>query len=272
MILAMPATAPTTATWRALLGSLIDHAALFPPASMAPPDALAADRGARDGEHAWMLARFVCPASRLHELALAAGGSTALPPLSVVLDGDAGDALRLTVAAVAAGARVELVEVAASDPGDLRAEVDRALGAHVRLHVEGADPASLRERVAAKVRCGGATPAATPSPEALAAFVAACAGAGVPFKATAGLHHPVRTAGMHGFLNLLAAACLAHAGGGEDALAAVLALDDPGAVLETLAGVRPEGVGATRAGLFHSIGSCSFAEPVDDLRALDVLP
>jgi hypothetical protein len=242
MILAMPATAPTTATWRALLGSLIDHAALFPPASMAPPDALAADRGARDGEHAWMLARFVCPASRLHELA------------------------------VAAGARVELVEVAAGDPGDLRAEVDRALGAHVRLHVEGADPASLRERVAAKVRCGGATPAATPSPEALAAFVAACAGAGVPFKATAGLHHPVRAAGMHGFLNLLAAACLAHAGAGEDALAAVLALGDPGAVLETLAGVHPEGVRATRAGLFHSIGSCSFAEPVDDLRALDVLP
>jgi hypothetical protein len=31
-------------------------------------------------------------------------------------------------------------------------------------------------------------------------------------------------------------------------------------------------VRATRAGLFHSIGSCSFAEPVDDLRALDVLP
>ena len=65
---------------RALLARLIDHAALFPPASLDMAAALAADREARAGEHAWMLDRFICPASRLGEL------PADVPVLSVVLD------------------------------------------------------------------------------------------------------------------------------------------------------------------------------------------
>ena len=72
---------------RALLGSLIDHAALFPPASMNMEEAVAEDREARAGAYGWMLARFVCPASRLAELHEGFGGWAATPPLSVVLDG-----------------------------------------------------------------------------------------------------------------------------------------------------------------------------------------
>ena len=67
---------------RALLERLIDHAALFPPASMSMEEALAEDRAARTSPYAWMLDRFVCPATRLGELdGLAA-------PVSVVLDGE----------------------------------------------------------------------------------------------------------------------------------------------------------------------------------------
>ena len=66
---------------RAFLERLIDHAALFPPASMSMEDALAEDRTARASDYAWMLDRFVCPASRLGEL----DGLDA--PVSVVLDG-----------------------------------------------------------------------------------------------------------------------------------------------------------------------------------------
>ena len=50
------------------LAALIDHAPLFPPASMDMPAAVAEDARARASEHAWMLARFVCPASRLADL------------------------------------------------------------------------------------------------------------------------------------------------------------------------------------------------------------
>ncbi|MGZ8781952.1 MAG: hypothetical protein ACXWZB_00465, partial [Gaiellaceae bacterium] len=53
---------------RAALTALIDHAPLFPPASLSVPDAIEEDRRARADEHAWLLARLVWPASRLGEL------------------------------------------------------------------------------------------------------------------------------------------------------------------------------------------------------------
>src|SRR3990170_1764273 len=52
----------------ALLSRLIDHAPLFPPASPALPDAVAEDERARTSRDAFILARFVCPASRLEEI------------------------------------------------------------------------------------------------------------------------------------------------------------------------------------------------------------
>jgi hypothetical protein len=111
---------------RALLERLVDHAALFPPASLDMAGALAADRRARAGAEAWMLGRFVCPASRLEELAAEAGG--AAPPLTVVLDGDLDAALGAAAGAAAGGARVEAVEVRTADPAALRERVDAALG------------------------------------------------------------------------------------------------------------------------------------------------
>ena len=99
------------------------------------------------------------------------------------------------------------------------------------------------------------------------------------FKATAGLHHPIRHGTTHGFLNLLAAAALAHAAGlGETELEAVLAEEDP-AAFEVSADAltvhghtrRGDEIAAARAALFTGYGSCSFSEPVDDLRALGLL-
>ena len=52
----------------ALLEGLIDHAPLFPPASLPLEEALEDHRRALASPHAWMVARFVCPASRVGEL------------------------------------------------------------------------------------------------------------------------------------------------------------------------------------------------------------
>jgi hypothetical protein len=262
----------------ALLGRLIDHAALFPPASMNMPDALTADRRARASDHAWMLDRFICPASKLGELPADA------PRLSVVLDGGEGD-LETVTDAVADGRAVEFVE-ARIDPAwipDTQALVRQKLpdvqafwelppGRAVRGEV-----AAVREAGAgAKIRCGGES---VPSVEDVAAFVAACRDAGVRFKATAGLHHPIRLGERHGFLNLLAAAVFAHADGlAEDELAPLLAEEDPAAFTVDAEALQLHGhradataIAAAREELFVAYGSCSFDEPVEDLISLGVL-
>jgi hypothetical protein len=253
----------------ALLGRLIDHAALFPPASMDMPEAIEADRRARASEHAWMLDRFIVPASKLHEL------PTEAPRLSVVLDGGEGDLE--TVAATPHD--VELVEakidpewipdtqelVNAKLPG-VRAFWELSPGRGLR----GAVAAVREARAGAKIRCGGKT---LPSVEEVASFVTACRDAGVPFKATAGLHHPIRSGERHGFLNLLAAAVFA-----DGDTEAILAEEDPSAFTLDERGfgvydhrADAETIAAARAELFVAYGSCSFDEPVHDLEALGVL-
>jgi hypothetical protein len=125
-------------------------------------------------------------------------------------------------------------------------------------------------RAGAKIRCGGTT---LPSVEEVAAFVAACRDAGVPFKATAGLHHPIRSGDRHGFLNLLAAAVFA-----DGDLEAILAEEDPDAFTldERGFGVHDhradaDTIAGARAERFIAYGSCSFDEPVEDLIALHLL-
>jgi hypothetical protein len=287
---------------RALLGRLIDHAALFPPASLPMAEALAEDRRARATPEAWMLDRFIVPASRMSELAATVMPSAA-PGLSVVLDGAGGaqpdrwqPALQQDLRAVArtagSGFPVELVEVrlpGAAVGADLlaaaRERVAEALGADVTAYFEVVLGDGVAQTIAAmgdtgaraKVRCGGAAP--PPPAEALATFVARCRDAGVVFKATAGLHHPIRRGDAHGFLNLLAGAIFAHAEGlGEPEIAALLAEDDaaafeagPGGLAVHHLDAGPAEIARARAELFASFGSCSFSEPVEDLKALGIL-
>ena len=119
-----------------------------------------------------------------------------------------------------------------------------------------------------KIRCGGA---AIPSVEELAAFIRVCREQDVLFKATAGLHHAYPTAaGEHGFLNVLAASVF---GGEEDALRA-----QPGAFALDGDSFRWNGrvadvavLARARETLIHSIGSCSFFEPVGELATLEMV-
>jgi len=264
---------------RVLLGGLIDHAALFPPASMAMPEAIEADRAARATEHAWILDRFICPASKLDELPREA------PRLSVVLDGGEGDLERVRDARLA-GRVVELVEarVDAEWIPDTQRLLEATLGEGVRAFWElppsravAGEVAAVREAGAgAKIRCGGAS---VPSVEEVAAFVAACRDAGVPFKATAGLHHAIRAGDAHGFLNVLAAAVFAYVDGlSAEELVPLLAEEDPGAFVADAdafaVGDRrasAEQIAEARRDLFVAYGSCSFDEPVADLVALGML-
>jgi hypothetical protein len=237
---------------RALLERLIDHAALFPPASMSMEEALVEDRVARASPYAWMLDRFVCPASRLGEL----DGLDA--PVSVVLD------VELEAPAEAIEVRLAEPSVAAQTVGRLR-ELSGEIYCELPLDKlpAGIDAvAATGARV--KLRCGGET---VPSVEQVAQVLVGCRQAGVVMKATAGLHHPLRQGEQHGFLNLLCAAV--HAGDGLDAVRDLLSAESLDEL--PLSSLNADEVRSTRSALFKGFGSCSWREPVEDLQGLGLL-
>jgi len=238
----------------ALLSRLIDHAPLFPPASLPLTEALAEDARAQGSREAFMLARFVCPATQLDQLSDFGGG------VSAVLDGP-----------LPPGSSVEAVEVRRGDELATLSSIAPEVYVEIPLddHLGESLDALAMHGLRAKVRCGGAT---IPSAEALAAFVRGCRARELVFKATAGLHHAVRTNGEHGFLNLLAAVVF---GDEENALAerdhAAFGLDAD-AFSWRGRSASAEELSLARRTRFHSIGSCSFFEPVEELEALGMLP
>jgi hypothetical protein len=136
----------------------------------------------------------------------------------------------------------------------------------------------------AKLRTGGVTPEAIPSVESVASYIIACAERRLSFKATAGLHHLVRkvhrltyepeatSAMMHGFINVFLAA--AFAWHGERQIQPILAETDPAAFRFNEKAhwrelsLSSDEVTEARSSFAHSFGSCSFEEPIEDLRAL----
>ena len=250
----MPAPAAKTDVQHALFGGLIDHAPTFPPEELPLDAGLAEHRRVRKTEHGWIVNRFVCPASKLGEL-----GDEPLR-LSVVLD---------TRQLPPADKRIEAVEAAGIDPEVL---FDAAPEIYCELPLR--DDVSFRILrlgelgLRAKVRCGGAV---IPSVPRLAELVQACRRLEVPFKATAGLHQPLRHDDEHGFVNLLAAAVF---GDEEDALDE----EDPDAFAVSGEAFRWRDreasageIARVRRGLFVSFGSCSAQEPIDGLVALGLL-
>ncbi|HEX3672047.1 MAG TPA: hypothetical protein VHT92_10145 [Candidatus Cybelea sp.] len=289
---------------RAAFGALIDYAGLFPPARLPLAEAFAEYGAARQGPHAWMLGRFIVPASALPVASDAA--------LSVVVEPSA-EAFELVARQRKSSPRIETIEVPLNQSV---APFREQLSTAERLDVLGALEADLavnglrdvtafveiprarpwwsalsdtmgvlaRLKFGAKLRCGGLSAEAFPSIDEVAAFIAAAAAAGVPFKATAGLHHPVRhldeSTGftMHGFLNVLAAAAFASQVDeatlreivGEEEKSAFTFASDSFAWRDRRINVAE--LQATRHSAFVAYGSCSFAEPVADLTAMGLLP
>ena len=135
-----------------------------------------------------------------------------------------------------------------------------------------------------KLRTGGVTSNAFPSSDEIAAVLMAAGTHQVPIKFTAGLHHPVRLfhesvqTKMHGFLNVLGSAVLALENDWtQKQIAEMLDDEDPASFSfnEDFFGWRDWRVPTERVAvdreLVTSLGSCSFDEPRDDLRALNLL-
>lgn len=285
-----------------LLAAIVDYAGLFPPAGLNMAQAVRNYAQHHASDDAWMLGRFVVPVGRLGEFAAARAAvrDGAAWHLSGLLGEDvARDVERATEfnARSSRGGTVDALEVRITSPDDV--------ATLARLPVEGfsifgelpwgADPGPMiaalrRAGFNAKIRTGGVTEDSIPEPRSLIRVMRACIEAGVAFKATAGLHHPIRgpyrltyadsapTGVMYGYLNLfLAAAGLTQSMSDDDAVA-LLTEQQAGAFALSEDGIRwrdrtldTASLGATRDRVAASFGSCSFREPVDELRELALL-
>lgn len=259
----LPAGSGLTRSLRVLLDSLIDYAGLFPPASLSMPEAVRKYESYRESEHAWMLGRFVVPAARLGEVPIEI-------PVSVLAEGTEFP-------------DVDVIETKASSAADIE-QIARVRGART-IYVEIPDDSLIdalgRQGLRAKLRTGGTTADAFPSVQKMACLIQRCAESRVPFKATAGLHHPLRcekpltyepnapTGTMHGFLNVFLSAAL------PQFAERILVEENPRAFAFDNAGawwrdrrITVEELTRVRTHVAISFGSCSFEEPVADLKEI----
>lgn len=306
----------------ALLAGLIDYAGLFPPAGLDMQSAVANYARYLAGPYARALGRFVLPVSRFAEFEQAFAHIQPIEPwgISALVSANC----EADLAAIdkfnernTQSAHVDVVEVKANTPDEI---------AHIRAFVRGTitpyfeisstNPGELLSTIhhirgRAKIRTGGLTPDAIPTSEAVARFLIECATHGVAFKATAGLHHPIRctkpltyeseaqTGVMHGFLNVFLSAVVCHVRPVrperiavivplldaqspdlkfEDNFASICAFANPSSSSSDRGKVMPAGaripiqhIRSTRQNFAISFGSCSFEEPIEDLKALNLL-
>ncbi len=308
-----------TPSLRTLVTGLIDYAGLFPPAKLDMASAAEAYARARAGEHEWMLGRFICPVSRLREFsdasaalmpgtfarsgyreqAAGAGAAGERWRISAIVDQPLIDAINTIdgfnnhhSAEDHGRAKIDMVELkvsAASEIDEILDELPEDLFPFFEFPLttdcRGFIAALAGNSAAAKIRTGGVVGNAFPTVGEVAVFLHACDGADVPFKATAGLHHPVRSAykltyekdsascTMHGFLNLFVAAALVRSKHPELAVTeAILAGEDANdfRISDDVIGWREHlvttlEVARVREAFALSFGSCSFDDPIAEL-------
>jgi hypothetical protein len=247
---------------KCLLERLIDYAGFFPPAKLPLDDALAKYEQYKVGDYEWMLRWFVVATAELDRVPGSFDGN-----LSVLGEKQQSRAATIETSSVVSVNQPVYCEV----PLDQLERLDQIKQAGCF----------------AKIRSGGLKPESIPAPAQVASFIVGCADRKLAFKATAGLHHPIRAeqnltyetdaprAVMHGFINVLMASAFAWQG--ERNIEPIIAELDPQAFkFDDRAHWRERSlslaeISDARHNFMHSIGSCSFEEPIQDLKALGLL-
>ena len=294
------------------MSSVLDFAGLYPPALLEPKSAIERFAQLNNSPRDWMLGRLVWPDAKLEELSTLAVG---LAPEAVAPTTEGAWAISCVLAPVGtpefeqdlervqdfnelheqegqAAMRIDSIEMRGNDapsielglsqlPDDLFPYFELSLDTDPR----GLIAALVGEEAGAKFRTGGTTPQAHPAAENLARAMHACAAAGVPFKATAGMHralchfNPAAGAKQFGFLNLLIGAAMIYGRKfdveGLTQFLIIDSLEDIDFSEKALSwnGVRvsTEEIMESRSRFCHSYGSCSFEEPWDDLVAMELI-
>ena len=298
---------PPKESVRILLNEIIDYAGLFPPSQVSMSEAVLNYATYRHSNYGWMLGRFILPVSRLDEFYESAReflprGREAAWKLSVL----AGEDVSATIRSMnefnrknSERAVCDVLEVKAATVSKIEntmASLPKAITPYFEIAPVGRTFVDLIatlgiKKLRAKIRTGGVTREEFPETRDIIRFVRTCMAANVPFKATAGLHHPVRCfkpltyapdapqGTMHGFLNVLIMTGFARESFRVSLLEEIMEEEFEEVFEFSEAGVSWRGshlltlshIGLLRSRGMHSFGSCSFDEPVADLRELGVL-
>ena len=290
---------------RTLLAEIIDYAGLFPPSQLSMSEAVINYATYKNSNYNWMLSRFVLPAARLDEF---------LESAKDFISRDKGDVWRLAVLAgediydslrriedfnAKNSSRViaDALEVRATSESKIENTVN-ALPPNLTAYFELPTDERLPDLVSAlairgqraKIRTGGVTADLYPSTNAIINFIRTCLAANVPFKCTAGLHHPIRCfkpltyesdapeGTMNGFLNMFLTTAFACAGFKpsvleeilEDEFAENFTFDETGVWWRNEHFLNNSQLERVRQSNIISFGSCSFTEPIEDLQDSEV--
>ncbi|HWF37560.1 MAG TPA: hypothetical protein VG322_03515 [Candidatus Acidoferrales bacterium] len=275
-----------------LLAGLFDYAGLYPPASLSMLSAANNYLEYSQGKHAWALGRFIVNADRVEELRSIASESFDQFRLSVIAT-DGMDRAALGQLQES-GARIDAVEIKCSGAEDVK-RIAALMPMEITMFFEvSMDAAGLEglKPIAdssgrAKIRMGGVVPDAIPPIPGVVQMLKALAGQRLPFKATAGLHHPVRSRRaltykeqslqgiMHGFMNVACTAAFLYFGGDVSEAEVLMNEQDPSAWRVSAETIQwrdrrwsVEQLKEMRSRFLISIGSCSFEEPIHDLESL----
>jgi hypothetical protein len=189
---------------RILLNEIIDYAGLFPPSQVSMADAVLNYATYKGSNYGWMLGRFILPVARLDEFYESAreflprrGGN----PWRV--SSLAGEDVAATIRSINEFNRkhsdrviCDVLEVKANTVSKIEntmTSLPKAKTPYFEIAVGGDLIATLGiKKLRAKIRTGGVTREEFPATRDIVRFVRTCMAANVPFKATAGLHHPIR--------------------------------------------------------------------------------
>lgn len=292
-------------TLKQLLSSIVDYAGLFPPAQLSLSEAVTVYDRTQSSPSRWLLGRFVLPASRLSEFVtlLKAAPEAVYSrhwPLSVILSKNwaieleqlchlqtANHQILIKILEVAPLPLADIQQLCPQLPEGITTFFELPWRADIEPYL-----ALLQQfGVAAKLRTGGVTSDAFPNSAQLCQPIISLAKAQIPFKATAGLHHPLRghhrltdapnsaSTAMHGFLNVALLAAFAYQQ--RITLDAAIALLEERSIhhfqfTETAIRWRDYSLSLlelehSRQKFFHSFGSCSIQEPINDLQTLSLL-
>lgn len=287
---------------KVLLSEVVDYAGLFPPSQVSMAVAVQNFDSYLKSEHSWMLGRFVVPVARLNEFSESAEkylDGKNLWRLSVLASVDLDETLEQIEdfnQTYESKAKIDSLEVKVDEASEIT-EAAKILPKELKTYFEFPPNDILADFITAlalskqraKIRTGGVTADAFPSTDDIIKFMRMCIAANIPFKATAGLHHPLRcvkpltyetnapTGTMNGFLNLFLSACLLRQNLNSPQVHRLMNESngenfefDEEEIIWTNQSILLNTINLTRQKNAISFGSCSFVEPIEDLISLNI--